>query len=349
MDQKETEELVEELETRVERLRALYDMYFMGIEKTIPSVPQKDVERRFYVLRRVQIRNTALRFRFHNVLLRYNTYQTYWMRICRQIEEGTYKRDVRRANARFANAPVPFRAKKRDEPSFDVDFEEPDDVDVNVDFDARPGLSFEADELARAREEVAKIRAALRQSKIPKDLEPLPPRADPPTDRKIAAAKAARGGGYAQRGAGRKRTSDLPPPLPVADAEPSQPARPASRRPSSRPGPNTALKRRASRPDLSARAPAAPPRARASSSPALRAPARGPSSALTDERVRQIYTQYVETKRRTGESTAAITFDSLARSLRDSSEKLREKHVGRSVDFEVTVKDGKAILRPIVK
>ncbi len=81
----------------------------------------------------------------------------------------------------------------------------------------------------------------------------------------------------------------------------------------------------------------------------MRAPARGPSSALTDERVRQIYTQYVETKRRTGESTAAITFDSLARSLRDSSEKLREKHVGRSVDFEVTVKDGKAILRPIVK
>jgi hypothetical protein len=49
------------------------------------------------------------------------------------------------------------------------------------------------------------------------------------------------------------------------------------------------------------------------------------------------------------ESTAAITYDGLAKSLRDSSEKLKEKHRGKSVDFEVTVKDGKTILRPVVK
>src|SRR5580698_5796978 len=96
--------MVEELESRVERLRALYEMYFMGIEKIEPAVARKDVDRRFYVLRRTQLRNTALRFRFLNVLLRYNTYQTYWQRISRKIEEGTYKRDVRRANARFAES-----------------------------------------------------------------------------------------------------------------------------------------------------------------------------------------------------------------------------------------------------
>src|SRR5580700_7160164 len=91
-------------------------MYFMGIEKIEPAVARKDVDRRFYVLRRTQIRNTALRFRFLNVLLRYNTYQTYWMRITRKIEEGTYKRDVRRANARFAN-PTP---KKKSEESYEL-------------------------------------------------------------------------------------------------------------------------------------------------------------------------------------------------------------------------------------
>ena len=41
--------------------------------------------------------------------------------------------------------------------------------------------------------------------------------------------------------------------------------------------------------------------------------------------------------------------DSLAKSLRDSSEKLRQKHVGKAVDFEVQVKDGKTILKPIVE
>jgi hypothetical protein len=65
--------------------------------------------------------------------------------------------------------------------------------------------------------------------------------------------------------------------------------------------------------------------------------------------VRQIYTQYVDTKRSLKESTASITYESLSKSLQDSSDKLRQKHNGRSVDFEVTVKDGRTILRPVVK
>ena len=69
---------------------------------------------------------------------------------------------------------------------------------------------------------------------------------------------------------------------------------------------------------------------------------------LPEERVRQLYAQYVETKRRQNESTATITYDAVARSLRQSSAKLRQK-LGRDVDFEVVVKDGRAILRPVVK
>ncbi|MEO8799763.1 MAG: hypothetical protein ABI551_17850, partial [Polyangiaceae bacterium] len=64
MEQAQIEELVGEIETRVDRLRSLYEQYFMGIEKMEPLVPKKDVERRFQVLRKEQIRNTALRFRF---------------------------------------------------------------------------------------------------------------------------------------------------------------------------------------------------------------------------------------------------------------------------------------------
>jgi len=38
----------------------------------------------------------------------------------------------------------------------------------------------------------------------------------------------------------------------------------------------------------------------------------------------------------------------VAKSLRESGERLREKH-GKAVDFEVAVKDGKTVLRPVLK
>ena len=59
MEPDEVDNQLEELEIRVERLRALYEQYFLGIEKIEPAVPRKDVDRRIWVLRRTQIRNTA--------------------------------------------------------------------------------------------------------------------------------------------------------------------------------------------------------------------------------------------------------------------------------------------------
>ena len=110
MEQAELEKLIEELESRVDRLRSLYEQYFVGIEKIEPGVARKDVDRRIYVLRKEQIRNTALRFRFQMVIQRYNTYQTHWQRICREIENGTYKRHMIRAQRRFGSSrPAPRR------------------------------------------------------------------------------------------------------------------------------------------------------------------------------------------------------------------------------------------------
>jgi hypothetical protein len=84
--------------------------------------------------------------------------------------------------------------------------------------------------------------------------------------------------------------------------------------------------------------------------PAVKAPTLSAKDEnLSDERVRQIYRQYVDAKRSRQESTASFTYENLAKSLRDSSDKLRQKHTGKSVDFEVAVKDGKTILRPVVK
>src|ERR1700733_6475718 len=115
--------LVGELETRLDRLRSLYDQYFMGIERLEPLVPRKDVERRMAILRKEQIRNTGLRFKFQTLTQRFNTYQTYWIRISRQIEQGTYRRDVMRATARFGVDPTKERPSETEAPPPRVDVE----------------------------------------------------------------------------------------------------------------------------------------------------------------------------------------------------------------------------------
>ena len=129
--QKEIEIQVHELEERVDRLRAIYEQYFMGYEKLEPTVPRKDVDRRFVQLRKANIRNTALRFRFNVVTQKFNTYAMYWTRICRQIEEGTFKRHIQRANRRFGGP-----RERNDELSIDVelgDFEvDMDDFDMDA-------------------------------------------------------------------------------------------------------------------------------------------------------------------------------------------------------------------------
>ena len=97
MNFEELDAAIEELETRLERLRALYEQYFLGFEKIEPQVARKDVDRRIYLLRREKIRNTGKRFKLQTIISRYNTFQQYWQRICREIENGTYKRHLARA------------------------------------------------------------------------------------------------------------------------------------------------------------------------------------------------------------------------------------------------------------
>src|SRR5512147_2185646 len=55
-------ELLNELANKIERLKTLYEQYFMGIEKMEPQVARKEVTRVMLTLQQQYIRNTALRF-----------------------------------------------------------------------------------------------------------------------------------------------------------------------------------------------------------------------------------------------------------------------------------------------
>jgi hypothetical protein len=88
------EELLEVLEKSVDRLRNMYEQYFLGIAKTAPGHFHTDCERKLRDLSQIQIRNTALRYRFATLQQKFGAYNNYWRRTVRQIEQGTYVRSL---------------------------------------------------------------------------------------------------------------------------------------------------------------------------------------------------------------------------------------------------------------
>lgn len=320
MEPAEIEKSVGDLEVAVDRLRSLYEQYFMGIEKLEPTVPRKDVDRRIHALRKEQIRNTAMRFRFQMILQRYNVFQTHWQRICREIENGTYKRHLLRAERRFGDdVQVGKRRSGFPPPSAKPSYDFARELaELDADFAPPPPQGEELEDADLLLEE-----------------EPPPVSAPPPTSVPVPASVHPRKGPVWRKVEPAPPRNSSPPPPQPAPPRP-QPAPVAARPPASAP--------------THSRAPAPAPAPAPTRAPA---PAPVPAPRATNEdlpeaRVRQIYAQYVEAKRRGNESTAAITYEAVARSLRESGAKLREKH-GKAVDFEVALKDGKAILKPVIK
>jgi hypothetical protein len=210
---KEQEIAIGELEERVDRLRNIYEQYFLGFEKLEPTVPRKDVDRRLAILRKEQIRNTAMRFRFQVVTQKYNTYAMHWIRICRQIEEGTYKRHIRKAKARFGEGGA--RGGVDADVSIDVEMEDYEDADLesvlaDINASTSVGTTFDLD-------------AA---DTIP------PPPPPPPASVRTLADRTARGAALPQGAKPRilRKRDDTEPP-PSAPSMPAMPAMPAASSP----------------------------------------------------------------------------------------------------------------------
>lgn len=544
MEPKEIEQTLSDLDDKVGRLRALYEQFFMGIEKLEPQTPRKEVDRVIAQLRKIQLRNTAQRFRFQTIIQRYNTMQQHWGRTLREMEAGTFRRDVLRAAERFGvddavtavgkrraakmamaleqkRAQEGEREKLRrrhgepglDEPESvsDADLLEDEDDDAPTPPPLRPKpppaqvweLHDPGDELTYVPPGAEPIPAATTSSARPLGINPFGGRARAPSISQVAHAveqpervpgldatapypsavqlnltepveKEKKTAGGLRLGGGPRRASAealsriasalggdaltapapavtaAPPPSAAVTAVPpartsssglhagfrgpagsppvsappaapgavsgppphaggdlgpaggrkpllSQPldidlsgmgapppARPSA--PSQASVPPVARKPLLSQPldiDVLGPAPAPPPdSSRTAASPALRpppaasrpptprsaeppaprepAPSRAPTPAaarpepsqpkdLSDQRMREIYSQYVQTRRERNEPTTNITFEKLSESLRSQTEKLKQKHASKKIDYEIVVKDGKTLIKPIVR
>lgn len=348
MTNEELANAVDELDTRLERLRVLMEQYFQGIEKIPPFIVQKDVDRRIWVLRREKIRNTGTRFRFQQIIQRYNTFGSYWQRILREIENGTYKRDVMRAKKRFgidANKPnlrtveepkvVEEAPPESEAPrSVDLDIEDDDDLSdlgdlgplpVGNKAPARPPpkppvAAAPLPHLPTVSAAPPKAASATPPAVAPKPLTTKPPLHRPPPSPAVPGILASKV----------ENDDDLDNMLDAALG--TAPVKP-------KPAPVVAAK---PEPERHVNRPGVNPFAR----PAPAAAAPKPANA---EDFRKVYSQYVETRRRNGESTAGLTYETLARSLKETTEKLKTKSGGKAIDFEVATKDGKTILKPVVR
>ena len=91
-----------EMERKLDRLRGLYESFFMGIERAPPNVARRDMNRLLLEMQQEPISNASLRFRYQSIMQRWVLMTAYWNRTLREIESGTYRRDVARAQRHLA-------------------------------------------------------------------------------------------------------------------------------------------------------------------------------------------------------------------------------------------------------
>ena len=100
----EVEDQLDTLDKLVDRLRVLYEQYFLGMAKQAPSYLHTDAERKVRDLTQLQIRNTAQRYRFATITQKFGAYNMYWRRTLREIDQGRYVRDLSRIKRRAQQA-----------------------------------------------------------------------------------------------------------------------------------------------------------------------------------------------------------------------------------------------------
>ncbi|MCA9665766.1 MAG: hypothetical protein KC503_09270 [Myxococcales bacterium] len=361
LDQSEIESTVVDFHHKLDRLRMLYEQYFLGIEKREPQMQRQEVVRLMRLLESTPIRNTGLKFRFRTLMQKYNSYRTYWNRTLRQIEKGTYHRDVARLKRRLADKGIalPAKGKQLNEVQLEKALREAADQDKEIkrrsasDLRGRPaeqlrdpyghnqqapmhlddsgGLQPEAAPAATNwdPDDQTNPSAPRAWPEAPAQGRPRPSR-PPQQQRQYAGYDAPTSDGfygddygYAQQG--------QPPPPPAAAYDDSHdlPSAPRVRARVSAPPP-----------EHMRRPPPRPARSRPAPSPSA-----GSDGSLPEPQMRSLYRRLIKAKKICGEDASSVRYDALVKTINRQLPKLKQMHAGRDVEFQVVIRDGRAILK----
>ncbi len=360
------------LEKRLARLRILYEQYFVGIEKRPPTTALKEVVRLLHRLESEPIRKTALKFRLNSLSQKYNSYRSYWLRVDRQIENGTYIRHKQK---------VRNKINREEEIGDEIgnDLDQTDDAiedEVPREQPQRTSSGTGASEAAALADaflnelrggppsEPRHLATPSRSTPQARDLSPEEARR---RDEKLRALK---------EKLGMDPDANIPPPptpsaalqgsspiLPGAESSPRI-ATPAGVTLAPPPSSATSTPRMlvpqrgapgAATPGQTPRTPGVlERRAPTQPTPAPAQPASEDRSALkaagiSEDRLNSIYNSLVDARRRCKEDTGGLSIDSVARSIAKQAPTIMKKHNASGVDFQVVIKDGRAYLKPVPK
>ncbi|MCK5797479.1 MAG: hypothetical protein KAI47_09870 [Deltaproteobacteria bacterium] len=343
---------VADFERKLDRLRVTYEQYFMGIEKRAPMVQLKDVVRIMRKLDNEKIKNTAMRYRLRTLIQKYNTYRNYWNRTTRAIEAGTYHRDVARVRRKMKRKGIDMPALGKLRSAGDVEraFSEAAKKERELEKEKKKRLS--ASEIRGRPAEQLSPRRALdggNTNEWDSAINTWEPDLDEDTEPGTPSpfANAATGPQHRDATPPPAAAASSPPPIPLdssgsggLDDLASQAGGPASTQ--DRSNPSSQRPRR--RAGATSRPQASPPQAsppQASPPP----PRPSPAAGLPKEKMDSLYRRYQRAKKMCGEDPGSVRYDSLVKTIQRQMPKIREMHPGREVDFQVVIRNGRAILK----
>ena len=337
------DEELNELEQKLDRLRVLYEQYFLGIEKRPPSNLQRDVVRVIRYVGTYHIQNTTHKFRYSALVQRFNVHLAYWMRTVRQIEEGTYKRHRFKALE---------RSKKRSGERVDA-------AELAKRALLRKMLGDEAVEKRRERMKAergeeeerpdfipAVARKRKRGKKRPQDLIRGKPLAEIEKRNDAFEDKSAEGGASQEQAPNGPDNGGAPT---NPESHPTQ----FETRPPTLPK-NTPLTAPMTREAEEISLPRMPTLQRRSdwdgvSNSLEKATNKLSGAGLTESRARRIYNELISARRLQGESTDDLSFDRIVKSMAKQIPKIQASHGTDEVDFQVVTKNNKTYLKPVPK
>lgn len=350
-------ELLDELQGRIDRCKVLYEQYFLGIQRTAPNQLQRELERRIRELTQGHIRNTGMRFRFTTLSQKFASYNTYWNRTLKEIEAGTYARDMARVGREAVRtgkdipeellAKMPKRMRER----------------ILKDRDQMRERAKVVEDRESALRESGKVRDSkprnvhqLDESDLLEDLDldsifsnmmsdapaPGPAPSTPKMSQSVAAPEASKDQ-IRTRGS---NTSDTDVEQLLSGAFAGDASK-SSAKPAARPAPAARVASLAAKAAAPERPPA-PSSQRSAPEPVstvIKASTAKPPPGMSEAEGKALYQRYKKARELVGESTTGLSYNKLMNSLNKQAPQILKQHKAKGVSFDVVVKGDRVVLK----
>jgi hypothetical protein len=89
-----SDQRLRQAESDLQVVRSMYEQYFLGIIKREPVKEHQRFKDQLRNISNNDLKTTALKFKYQAVYAQYIQLNQMWGKVLRQIEEGTYKRDL---------------------------------------------------------------------------------------------------------------------------------------------------------------------------------------------------------------------------------------------------------------